>query len=80
MKVRELIATLKKQPPEMEVRVWDADEDEFVPVTGAVFEDGSTVVTLLTCEQKESDFIEVTPESPGGHVRHVRKRKGPENR
>jgi len=50
MKVRELIAALREMPPEMDVMVWDAEEDDFVGVTQALFEDGATDITLHTGE------------------------------
>lgn len=48
MTVKEFIALLKTLPQNAEVRVWDADADDYVPVTGALFEDGHTTVDLQT--------------------------------
>ena len=48
MNVRELIAALQKCPPEMDACVWDESEDDWVPITMALHEDGHTVIQLLT--------------------------------
>jgi hypothetical protein len=48
MTVAELIAALRKEPQDLEVRVWDHEADEYVPVVQALYEDGSTSVDLLT--------------------------------
>ncbi len=37
MKVRELTEMLSKLQPDAEVRAWDPEEEEWAPVTGAVF-------------------------------------------
>lgn len=47
MTVRELIKALSKLPQDVDVRVWDEESDEYVPVTDALLEDGSTCVDLL---------------------------------
>lgn len=47
MNVRELIAALKKLPQDLDVRVWDEAEDDYVPVTGAIKESGCPYVDLL---------------------------------
>lgn len=47
MTVIELIAELGRLPPDMDVCVWDHDEDEYMPVVEALLEDGSTHVDLL---------------------------------
>ncbi len=49
MKVHALIAELTKLPPEAEVRIWDEQEDEYLPIAQAIHEDGAEgVVDLLT--------------------------------
>jgi hypothetical protein len=48
MRVRELIEQLQKCPPDMEVVVYDAEEDDDVPVTMAIYEDGATDIQLTT--------------------------------
>jgi hypothetical protein len=48
MKVRELIAELQKCPPEMNVEVWADEEDDFVPVTQVIYEDGCPEIHLHT--------------------------------
>lgn len=50
MTVRELIAVLQKLPQDLDVRVWDEPEDDYVPVTGAIKESGCPYVDLLTDE------------------------------
>ena len=71
MKVRELIRELKRMPPELQVCVWDAPEDEYVPVVQALFEDGTSHVALLTKEV--TGLVEARPEddghTPGGAAR-----------
>jgi hypothetical protein len=47
MTVIELIAELGRLPPDVDVCVWDHDEDEYMPVVEALLEDGSTHVDLL---------------------------------
>lgn len=42
-----LIAELQKLPPDLEVRIWDADEDDYVPVVTAWKESGTPSVDLL---------------------------------
>jgi len=48
MTVGELIEALRKLPPFLEVCVYDAEEDDNVPVVEALLEDGHTTVDLLT--------------------------------
>ena len=48
MNVRELIAALQKCNPEMDACVWDESEDDWSPITMALYEDGATVIQLLT--------------------------------
>ena len=48
MNVRQLIAELQKMPPDLEVRLWDEDEDDFMPVAQVLYEDGTSSVDLLT--------------------------------
>lgn len=45
-----LIAELQRIDPSgtLPIRVWDADADEYVPVYGAIHEEGSTSIDLLT--------------------------------
>jgi hypothetical protein len=62
VKVRELIAELRKLPPEMEVEVWDDAEDEFVPVVQALWESGTSAVHLQTIY---SEVVEAPPSDPG---------------
>ncbi len=50
MKVRELIEALRKCPSEMNVVVWDAEEDDNVPVTHALWEDGCIEIQIGTGE------------------------------
>ena len=64
MKVHELIAALRKEPPELEVRIWDHDADDWMPVVEALYEDGSSSVDLLTYE---SGAYPAPPETEG-HV------------
>lgn len=53
MNVGELIAMLKQYPKESNVEMWDAESDEYQPVTGAVYEcDGETLPTVtLQCDE-----------------------------
>lgn len=60
MKVSELIAALKKLPQDLPVRVWDEDEDDYVPVVEALYEDGTSAVDLLT--HQESGTVPCPPE------------------
>lgn len=46
MKVRELIEELSKLPPHLDVTYWDHEEDEWVEVVEAIWESGTSVVTL----------------------------------
>jgi len=46
----ELIAKLQKVPPTLQVRIWDEEEDDYVPIKEVLWEDGSAVVDLLTYE------------------------------
>lgn len=48
MNVRELIECLKKEPQELDVVVWDHDEDEWMTVVQTLFEDGTSHVAMLT--------------------------------
>jgi hypothetical protein len=48
MTVYMLIRALQKQPPHLEVTVWDHDEDENMPVVQVFYEDGTSEVSLLT--------------------------------
>lgn len=48
MTVAELIAALQKLPPNLDVCVWDGEEDDYVPVRGVLWEDGHTSVDLAT--------------------------------
>jgi hypothetical protein len=50
MTVKELIRMLKEQPPDNEVRIWDADADDYMPVTGCIYEDGGPYVDLQSDE------------------------------
>jgi hypothetical protein len=47
MTVRELIAALQRCPPEMDVCVWDHEQDDWMPVVEALNEWGSTHIALL---------------------------------
>lgn len=49
--VRELIANLERMPPDLDVRVWDGDEDDWAPVTEVLYEDGTSAIDLLTGER-----------------------------
>lgn len=48
MTVKELIQQLQNYNPDLSVTVWDDDEDDFVDVTCAVQEFGTSEVTILT--------------------------------
>lgn len=48
MNVRELIAALQQCPPEMDACVWDDAQEEWVPVTMALYDDGVSDIHLLT--------------------------------
>jgi hypothetical protein len=50
MTVQDLIELLQRIDPSgtLPVRLWDGDADEYMPVTGAIFEDGSTGIDLLS--------------------------------
>lgn len=47
MKVKELIEELKKMPPDLAVRIWVEDADEYVPVGKVLYEDGTSAIDLL---------------------------------
>jgi hypothetical protein len=64
MIVKELIAALRKMPQELEVCTWDHEEDEYIPITGAIFEDGCSDVHLLT-EENLPEYVNVCEH--GGH-------------
>jgi hypothetical protein len=59
MKVRELIELLKKQPQDLQAVIWVEEEDAYLPVEDALYEDGTSEVALLT---EKSDAIPVPPE------------------
>jgi len=59
MTVKELIAQLQALPPDMEVVIWDEEEDEYMPVVEALYEDGCSEIMLLTVEE---DHVDVEPE------------------
>ena len=67
MNVRQLIEELKKYPSEMDVCIWDDDEDtaDWVPVVEAMHEDGSTCLSLLS---KPSGSLPVHPHGSCGSV------------
>jgi len=50
VKTKELIEILKRFDPKgvCEVRIWDADEDEYMPVTGAVCDSGAPEIDLFS--------------------------------
>ncbi len=47
MKVSELIRALRKLPQDIDVTVWDAEADDWAPVSEALYEDGTVEVQLL---------------------------------
>jgi len=63
MTVSELIAQLQACPPDLEVRIWDELEDDYVPIGGAFFEDGATSVDILDASEYSGLGVlsEVTP-------------------
>jgi hypothetical protein len=65
MNVRELIAALQKCPPDMDVQVWDAEEDDWIDVVQALYEDGVVNIHLLTTE------VAVIPVHPFGSCGHA---------
>ncbi len=48
MTARELIAVLKKLPPDLDVVMWDVEADEWLPVAEAILEDGTSHIALDT--------------------------------
>jgi hypothetical protein len=48
MNVRELIEQLQKCPPDMDVVTYDAESEDDVPVTMAIYEDGTSQIVLTT--------------------------------
>jgi len=42
MKVKDMIEMLKQQPQDAVVHAWNADTDDYEPVTGAVVRAGTT--------------------------------------
>lgn len=62
MTVRELIAALQKLPQGLDVRVWDHEEDDWLPVVEALYEDGTAAVDLLT--HAGGPYVQVPVESP----------------
>lgn len=62
MNVRELIAELKKHPPEMEVCIPDLETGEYEPVVEALHEWGHTSLDLLA---QPSGAVPVPPEEIG---------------
>lgn len=64
MNVKELIKQLSNMPPEMDVVIWDDVQDDYVPVTYALFEDGATDIALETGEVP--DLIPACPDD--GHA------------
>lgn len=67
MKVRELIEMLQDADGEHEVLAFDADADEFVPVSGMVYGVGDEVVL----QTDDEGFVEIsdgatTPSRTGG--------------
>ena len=66
MTVAELIKQLQACPPDMNVRTWSDDEDDWIDVTGAWHEDGSTFVHFETDPNfKFEDLIVGEPEERG---------------
>ena len=48
MNVRELIEQLQKCPSDMDVVTYDAESEDDVPVTMAIYEDGTSQIVLTT--------------------------------
>jgi hypothetical protein len=44
---KELIEELQKLPPDLPVVLWDAEEDEYVHIAAALYEDGTSEIALL---------------------------------
>lgn len=59
MTVAELIALLKTQRQDLPVVYWDAEEDDWVEVVEAVYEDGTTHLALF---KTKGIWIESPPE------------------
>jgi len=59
MNVRELIRELRKVPPDMDVMVWEDEEDDYVDVAQVLYEDGVSYIQLLTYQV---DVVEAEPE------------------
>lgn len=57
MNVQELIDVLKTIPPFMQVCTWDAEEDDYIPVIGVIYEHGHTTVDLITANDQELDYL-----------------------
>lgn len=55
MNVRQLIEMLQQLPSEAPVRIWDEEEDDFVEVQDALYEDGTSCVDLLPYEELRSE-------------------------
>lgn len=54
MTVKELIAALNKMPQDLDVRIWDEEEDDYMPVRQVLYEDGTSAVDLLAHEAGDS--------------------------
>ena len=48
MTVEQLISELSSMPKDMEVTIWDAEDDDYVPVVQVLWEYGHSTINLLT--------------------------------
>lgn len=53
MTVKQLIAQLSKLPQDLDVCVWDHEEDDYMPVVSAFYEDGVSTINLLPFDPEE---------------------------